>query len=845
MKSNQSIITRALRQAFIRIGIVATLASIVSYYVNSRAIHKSIHEQLSLSTQERLQSESMPFKEIKIIQQNFIAEYDKIYNQPYKHAELIKDFDIFFKKQEDQSYQGTSDFFYGKTSVNGQVFSNTFGVLAPDAIITDELKVRMSIGFYLISKYGSATRKYVFDLFASFPEKGSIFYWADLKEVPQISFSGPNGFDLESKEYFKLSFNQKGPATVITNIYYTNAMNLWMVSIISLPPPSKENKQHYSIGTDFILDQLINLTAKPSLSGSSAVIFRNDSQGTLIYHPEMMDAIKQSAGKVSIISENNLELKPILNSIKNKNFQSGSVNIIEDKISLYAYGVIPETDWCMVIKYPKKLMQPAIFQNFTIVIGVGLITLLIELILLRSILQNQVAKPLNQLLEATQEMGTSKTKLDTSLLPINSLDEIGELAKDFAIMAERVQKTRDQLEETVSIRTSELEKAKNLANASNIAKSMFLANMSHEIRTPIHGILGMASNLRRGGLTPQQAEKLNKIDKAAEHLLSIINAILDLSKIESGKLSLEESLVNINEILNNVSSILAERAKSKNLRLIIETEAWPTNLFGDATRIQQALLNYASNAIKFTESGSVTLKAIKEFEDQESLLVRIEVKDTGIGISPDVIPRLFRSFEQADNSTTRKFGGTGLGLVITRLLAELMGGNVGVESTLGKGSTFWFTARLFKRENFSNLNISSENKNPEYIIKNKFNGSKILIVDDEPINRELVQTLLNEVGIATVMAIDGQEAIKLISNHHFDLMIMDMQMPVMGGIEATQIIRKIPGYENIPIIAMTANAFTEDRKRCLDAGMNDILVKPFSPEELFSKLLLWLEKKST
>lgn len=844
MKSNQSIISRALRQAFIRISIVATLACIISYLVNSHTIHKSVHEQLSLSTQERLQSESLPFKEIKIVHQNLIAEFDKLYLQQEKHAEFVKDFDIFFSRHEDHSYQGRPDFFYGKTRLNGQEFTKTFGVLEPDANLTDDLKVRMSIGFYLTSKYGSATRKYFFNLFTFFPEKGNIVYRADLKELPPITFSGLNHFKLGSKDYFKVSFDRNGPATTITDVYYANNLKLWMVSIISLPLPAKEKKQLYSIGTDFILDQLINRTAKPSISGSTAVIFRNDNQGTFIYHPKKMNDIQQSSEKVSIISQNDLEFKPILNSIKKPNFQSGSVNITEDNTSLFSFGIIPETDWCMVIKYPKKLMQPAIFQNFTIVIGLGLLTLLIELILLRSILQNQVAKPLNQLLEATQELGTSNLKLNTSLLPTNSLDEIGELAKDFAIMAERVQKTRDQLEETVSARTCELETAKNLANASNNAKSMFLANMSHEIRTPMHGILGMASNLRRGGLTPQQAEKLEKIDKAAEHLLSIINAILDLSKIESGKLSLEESPVNINEILNNVSSILAERAKSKNLRLIIETEVWPTNLFGDATRIQQALLNYASNAIKFTESGSVTLKALKLFEDQDSLLIRIEVKDTGIGIAPDVLPRLFRSFEQADNSTTRKFGGTGLGLVITRLLAELMGGNVGAESTPGKGSTFWFTAKLHKKEIDKNINLNLTDNNPEAALKIRFNGAKILIVDDEPINRELVQTLLHEVGILTTVANDGHEALKLVSSNHFDLVIMDMQMPVMGGIEATQLMRNITEYKNTPILAMTANAFAEDRKRCLDAGMNDILVKPFSPEELFSKLLFWLDKKS-
>jgi PAS domain S-box-containing protein len=406
-----------------------------------------------------------------------------------------------------------------------------------------------------------------------------------------------------------------------------------------------------------------------------------------------------------------------------------------------------------------------------------------------------------------------------------------------------LEKHRHHLQELVELRTAELAEAKKAAEAANVAKSAFLANMSHEIRTPMNGIVGMANILRREGLTAQQSKRLDNIDASAQHLLSVINDVLDISKIEAGKFILEEAPVVVSSLLANVSSILADKVKAKGLNLLIETGHLPHNLLGDPTRLQQALLNYATNAVKFTEQGTVTLRALLQEDAVDSVAVRFEVRDTGIGISTEAMLRLFSAFEQADNTMTRKYGGTGLGLSITRRLAELMGGEAGAESTPGVGSTFWFTVKLSKSTAMA-AGLAAPEIDAEVEIRQRYFGQRVLVVDDEPINREIAMMQLELVALAVDEAQDGAEAVALAQTNRYSAIFMDMQMPKLNGLEATQQIRKLPGYQHTPIIAMTANAFAEDKVQCLAAGMNDFLIKPFSPDQLFAILLRALSQRN-
>ncbi len=387
-----------------------------------------------------------------------------------------------------------------------------------------------------------------------------------------------------------------------------------------------------------------------------------------------------------------------------------------------------------------------------------------------------------------------------------------------------------------------LRESKDAAEANSLAKSGILANMSHEIRTPLNAISGLNFLLQKTELTELQREYATKTAEAVQYLLNILNDVLDFSKIEAGKLQLEETHFDLGNLLAQVHTIISASAESKGLALsIIVAADVPAQLCGDPLRLQQVLINLASNAIKFTERGSITINVSLNAAQGERIDLGFSIKDTGIGLSAEQIATIFDAFEQGSTSTSRHYGGSGLGLAICKQLVGLMGGAIVVMSTPGVGSNFQFNV-LLKRSESGGDALAHTAAAAAAAVPVKLQGC-ILLVEDNAINQQVGQAILNHLGLHVDIVDNGKVALETLALHdpnYYDLIFMDLQMPEMDGIEATEAIRKMAGFAELPIIAMTADALAKDRLRCLAAGMNDHVTKPISIVQLQQVLENWL-----
>ena len=825
-----SLTRETLIKMTLRIATIVVISTAISYWHLISHLESQTLGQLEKYIVQRGQGESTLFKLAQDNQATFKSEF-LARLQELGNDDPQQRFDRLFETRADGTTRLRPEFFYGQKTADGAIEKNTSGIIGKNVKITPDLRRRMVVAYDLINSYGPAWSNRFINLYVSTPENTNVVRWPGTP----WGLDANADIDMTQEEWVYVADFQHNPSrkTAWTGLYYDAVAK---ASMVSCETPVDINDRHLiTIGHDILVNELFDRAINERLSGAYNLIFRED--GRLIVHPEHMAEIQQKAGLFDILTSSDRHIQQIFKLVTNA--PSGQIVLENTQDREYlAITRLEGPNWYFVTVYPKALLSEMAGDTAGFILLLGGLSLLVEITVLFFVLQKQVAKPLKKLIQATEKV--SAGNFDTQL-NIARQDELGRLAYSFNTMAREVQTREMSLQQA------------------NRLKDEFLANTSHELRTPLNGIIGLAESLidgATGELPPATRSNLVMIISSGRRLASLVNDILDFSKLRHKNLELQLKPVDLRSIADVVLTLSQPLVGAKDIQLVnaIPESLPPAN--ADENRLQQIFHNLIGNAIKFTESGTVEVSAAmvdisggnEAYRDKEQLAITIS--DTGIGIPEDKFDRIFESFEQAEGSTAREYGGTGLGLAVTTQLVELHEGTIYVKSEVGKGSQFTVTLPIARgsaaqsrsvpavSESQSSISLATQNitYRQDSIEGNK-PTIKVLIVDDEPINRQVLINHLSVYGYTLTQASNGLEAIALIEGGlKPDVILLDVMMPKMTGYEVTKKLRERFPSTELPILLLTAKTQVQDIVMGLNIGANDYLAKPIAKDELMARI---------